>query len=136
MGVLNGHATAFLIDTQVLLWWLFDEPKLSEVAYDAVRNPENKIFVSSVSGWEIATKDRLGKLPHAREAVEKLPVLLQQSGMNKLPITLEHGLKAGSLPAPHKDPFDKMLVAQGQLEKLPMITSDAAFRYYDIPIVW
>jgi len=127
MGSLLGHYAGYLIDTHVLLWWLFDDPKLSRPARDIIRNPGNNIFVSSASGWEIATKYRLGKLPQAAEVVERLPELIRRSRMNVLPIILEHALLAGRSRGQHKDPFDRMLIAQGQLEKLPIITSDIIF---------
>ena len=136
MGSVTDRVFGYLIDTHVLLWWLFDDPKLSRVAFELIRNPDNAIVVSSASGWEIATKHRLGKLPHATEAVEKLPELLQISRMDILPVSLEHALRAGSLPGPHRDPFDRMLIAQGQLEKLTIITSDPAFENYEVPLIW
>jgi PIN domain nuclease of toxin-antitoxin system len=82
MGSMTGHASGYLIDTHVLLWWLFDDPKLSRSAFELIRDPDNAIVVSSASGWEIATKHRLGKLPHATEAVERLPELLRISRMD------------------------------------------------------
>jgi len=136
MGPMNEEASKFLIDTHVLLWWLFDDPRLSPRAYGIIQSPENTILVSSASGWEIATKYRLGKLPHAGEAARNLPVLLKDSHMDILPITLEHALAAGALPGPHRDPFDRMLIAQGQLEDLPIVTSDKAFKRYPITLVW
>ena len=136
MGSVMGDPSGYLINTHVLLWWLFNDPKLSEPAFEIIKNPENSIFVSSASGWEIATKYRLGKLRHAHEAVERLPELIQQSRMNVLPIMLEHALLAGKLPGTHKDPFDRMLIAQGQLEKLSIITSDTIFNEYDVSIIW
>lgn len=128
--------SGYLIDTHVLLWWFFNDPKLSEPAFEIIKNPENIIFVSSASGWEIATKYRLGKLPHAHEAVERLPELIQRSRMKVLPILLEHALLAAKLPGPHKDPFDRMLIAQGQIEKMPIITSDIVFNEYDVSLIW
>jgi PIN domain nuclease of toxin-antitoxin system len=136
MGSVMEDPPGYLIDTHVLLWWLFDDPKLSEHALQIIRNPENMIFVSSASSWEIATKYRLGRLAHAHEAVERLPELIQRSRMNVLPIMLEHALLAGRLPGSYKDPFDRMLIAQGQLEKLPIVTSDTIFSQYDVSIIW
>jgi PIN domain nuclease of toxin-antitoxin system len=126
----------FLIDTHVLLWWLFDDPRLSPRAHDIIQSPDNTILVSSASGWEISTKHRLGKLPHAGEAARHLPSLLKRSHMEVLPITLEHALAAGALPGPHRDPFDRMLIAQSQLEGLPIVTSDNAFCQYPVTVVW
>jgi PIN domain nuclease of toxin-antitoxin system len=133
---MTEHASGYLIDTHVLLWWLFDDPKLSRSAFELIRDPDNTIMVSSASGWEIATKHRLGKLPHAGKAVEKLSELLRASRIDVLPISLEHALRAGSLPGPHRDPFDRMIIAQGQIEKLPIITSDRAFENYEVQLIW
>ncbi|MBI2311789.1 MAG: type II toxin-antitoxin system VapC family toxin [Betaproteobacteria bacterium] len=125
-----------LVDTHALLWWLFDDPKLSRRARTAIGNPENSVFCSSASAWEIATKHRLGKLPEAEEAVMHLPALLRAARMEVLPISVEHALAAGSLGGAHKDPFDRMLIAQAQLERMPIVTSDPAFRKFRIEILW
>jgi len=136
MGEIEAETSKFLIDTHVLLWWLFGDARLSPHAYAIIQSPDHAIFVSSASGWEISTKYRLGKLPHASEAVDHLPALLQRSHMEVLPITLEHGLAAGALPGPHRDPFDRMLIAQSQLEGVPIVTSDKAFCDYPVTIIW
>ena len=128
--------TAFLLDTHVLLWWLFDDPKLSRPAYQVIQTPENTILVSSATGWEISTKYRLGKLPHAGEAFHNLPDLLRKAHMEVMPVTMEHALTAGGLPGPHRDPFDRMLIAQWQLECIPIVTTDPAFRHYPVELVW
>jgi len=126
----------YLLDTHVLLWWLFDDPKLSDPAREIIRAPEHIIIVSSASGWEIATKGRLGKLPHAGDITENLPSLLQKARIKVLSITMAHALAAGALPGPHRDPFDRMLIAQGQIEQLPIVTSDRAFKKYPIKLIW
>lgn len=125
-----------LLDTHALLWWLFDDPKLSEAARNVIKNLNNAVLVSSASAWEIATKHRLGKLPEAEEAVRHLPQLLRQARFDLLPIHLEHALLAGALTGPHRDPFDRMLIAQAQLEALAIVTTDPVFKGYDIRIVW
>ncbi len=126
----------FLLDTHVLLWWLFDDPKLSGPARDVIRAPENTIMVSSAAGWEIATKSRLGKLPHAGDITNNLPSLLQKARIKVLSITMVHALAAGALPGPHRDPIDRMLIAQGQIEQLPIVTSDRAFKKYPVELLW
>jgi PIN domain nuclease of toxin-antitoxin system len=136
MESIEGKASGYLLDTHVLLWWLFDDPKLSGTARDVIQAPDNTILVSSASGWEISTKHRLGKLPHAGEAVRNLPSLLRKSRMTVLSITMEHALAAGALPGPHRDPFDRMLIAQGQIEGLPVVTSDRVFHQYSVELVW
>jgi PIN domain nuclease of toxin-antitoxin system len=136
MEPVDKKVSRFLLDTHVLLWWLFDDPRLSSPAFDTMKAPDNALLVSSVSGWEIATKIRLGKLPHAGEVAQNLPSLLRRSRMDVLPITMEHALAAGALPGPHRDPFDRMLIAQAQLEALPIITSDPAFKQYPVTLIW
>jgi len=136
MEPVEEKTSRFLLDTHVLLWWLFDDPKLSDLAHKVIQAPDNTILISSASGWEIATKYRLGKLPHAGEAAHNLPALLRKSHMDVLPITMEHALAAGALPGPHRDPFDRMLIAQGQIEGLRIVTSDPVFEQYPVELVW
>ena len=119
---------SYLLDTHILLWWLFNDPKLNAECRDIIRNPAHRILVSNVSAWEIATKYRIGKLPEAKQIVEEYSQILHQSKFIELPITSAHALRAGSLPISHRDPFDRMIMAQAELENLPVITYDAAFQ--------
>jgi PIN domain nuclease of toxin-antitoxin system len=112
----------YLIDTHILLWWLFNDPKLNSECQDIIRNPNNRILVSSVSAWEIATKYRIGKLPEAKQIVEEYSQILRQAKFIELSISSAHALRAGSLPIEHRDPFDRMIMAQAELENLPVIT--------------
>jgi PIN domain nuclease of toxin-antitoxin system len=125
-----------LLDTHALLWWLFDDPQLSPEARTAIADFDNTIFVSSASAWEIATKHRLGRLPEAAAVAKRLPTLLQRATFTPLPISVEHALAAGSLLGAHKDPFDRMLIAQARLEKLSVATIDKVFKDYGIAVVW
>jgi len=125
-----------LLDTHVLLWWLFDDLGLSASARALIADPGNAVLVSSASAWEIATKHRLGKLPEAKEAVENLPRLLREARIESMPITVEHALAAGALPGPHRDPFDRMLIAQSRIENLPVVTADPVFAQYSVPVLW
>ena len=118
----------YLIDTHILLWWLFNDPKLTPECQDIIRNPDNRILVSSVSAWEIATKYRIGKLPEAKQIVEEYSQILHRAKFVELVVTSAHALRAGSLPIAHRDPFDRMIMAQAELENLPIITYDAAFQ--------
>ena len=119
---------SYLIDTHIFLWWIFDDPKLDTTCRDIIRNPEHRIFVSSVSAWEIATKYRIGKLPEAKQLVEQYSQILHQVRFIELAITSAHALRAGSLPIAHRDPFDRMIMAQAELESLPVITYDKEFQ--------
>jgi PIN domain nuclease of toxin-antitoxin system len=119
---------SYLIDTHILLWWLFDDPKLNAECREILAKPENRIFVSSVSAWEIATKCRIGKLPEAKQIVEEYSQILAKTKFIELPVTSAHALRAGNLPIAHRDPFDRMIMAQAELERMPVITYDAAFQ--------
>ncbi len=116
-----------LLDTHALIWWLFDEPKLCNIARTHISHPQNDIYVSSASAWEIATKYRIGKMPEAKELLQNYQEILQQAHFTELPITTKHALKAGSLQIEHRDPFDRMLMAQAELDNLAIITYDPAF---------
>ncbi|MGB8691464.1 MAG: type II toxin-antitoxin system VapC family toxin [Microcoleus sp.] len=118
---------SYLLDTHILLWWIFDDLKLNNDCRDIIRNPDRRILVSSASAWEIATKYRIGKLPEAKQLVEEYSQILHQAKFMELAITAAHALRAGSLPIPHRDPFDRTIMAQAELESLPTITYDEAF---------
>ncbi|WP_242063174.1 type II toxin-antitoxin system VapC family toxin [Nostoc sp. FACHB-892] len=126
---------SYLIDTHILLWWLFDDPKLHTDCRDIIRNPDHRIIVSSASAWEIATKYRMGKLPEAKQLVEQYSQILHQAKFLELAITTAHALRAGSLPIAHRDPFDRMIMAQAEIESLPVITYDKAFQTGFIQVI-
>lgn len=126
----------FLLDTHVLLWWFFGDRRLSEKAVETIKDPDAAILVSSVSAWEISTKFRLGKLPQAGEVVRNFPALIRQARLEVLTISVEQALEAGGLPGPHRDPFDRMLIAQARLEGISLISSDPVFKRYSVSIVW
>ncbi len=119
---------SYLIDTHIFLWWLFNDPKLHSDCQEIIRNPDNRIIVSSASAWEIATKYRIGKLPEAKQLVGEYSQILHQAKFIELAITTAHALRAGSLPIAYRDPLDRMIMAQAELENLPVITYDAAFQ--------
>ncbi|HSF20336.1 MAG TPA: type II toxin-antitoxin system VapC family toxin [Vicinamibacteria bacterium] len=126
----------FLLDTHALLWWLYDDPRLSERARGIVRDPANEILVSGASGWEISTKYRLGKLPGASELVRDIEGWVRRAGFRELPVTIAHGQRAGSWPQAHRDPFDRMLAAQCALEEIPLIGRDPELKDFGIRLVW
>ncbi|MGB8703152.1 MAG: type II toxin-antitoxin system VapC family toxin [Thermosynechococcaceae cyanobacterium] len=117
----------YLLDTHVLLWWIFDDPKLNTDCRNIISDSDHYIFISSASAWEIATKYRIGKLPEAKPIIENYVQLMHQARFIELGITTSHALRAGSLPIAHRDPFDRILMAQSELEQLPIITYDQAF---------
>jgi PIN domain nuclease of toxin-antitoxin system len=126
----------FLLDTHTLLWCFNDSRSLSPRARKLIEDGRNEILVSAVSGWEIATKVRLGKLPTGEELVDQLDRYLAQLGCDTLPISLDHAVRAGRLPGEHRDPFDRMLIAQAQMENLSLISNDRIFDEYHVPRVW
>jgi PIN domain nuclease of toxin-antitoxin system len=125
-----------LLDTHALLWWLFDDPRLSPVARAAIATPDNDVLVSAASAWEIATKHRLGKLPDAGDVPTALARYVRRSGFQVLPIGFEHAALAGAIVADHKDPFDRMIAAQGRVEDIPVVTIDAAIVALGAKTIW
>jgi PIN domain nuclease of toxin-antitoxin system len=125
-----------LLDTHALLWWLSDDPALPRTARRAIAETRNTLIVSAASAWEIATKVRLGKLATAADLVSNFAVRLEHEGFQSMAISAEHGVRAGLLPGPHKDPFDRMLIAQSQAENLPIISNEAIFETYGVRRLW
>jgi PIN domain nuclease of toxin-antitoxin system len=125
----------YLIDTHILLWWLFNDSRLEVSCRNIIGDSEHSIFVSSASAWEIATKYRIGKLPEAKQLVEEYDQILHQARFQELAITSAHALRAGSLLISHRDPFDRVIMAQAELENLPVLTYDKAFRTGLIQII-
>ncbi|HXW91411.1 MAG TPA: type II toxin-antitoxin system VapC family toxin [Terriglobales bacterium] len=125
-----------LLDTHALLWWLSDDPALSRAARKIIAETNNSVIVSAASAWEIATKVRLGKLPTAADLVSDFSILIEREGFQLLSISAEHGIRAGLLPGPHKDPFDRMLIAQSQAENIPIISKEALFESYGVRRLW
>lgn len=125
-----------LLDTHALLWWLADDPALSKPARRFIAETKNTVIVSAASAWEIATKVRLGKLPTAAELAADFVGLVGREGFELLPISADHAIRAGLLPGPHKDPFDRMLIAQAQAEGFPIVTNEVVFGAYGIRRIW
>jgi|TARA_Y100000310_G_scaffold143300_1_gene142676 PIN domain nuclease of toxin-antitoxin system len=126
----------YLLDTHVVLWWFFNDPQLSYRSRAIIEDGEQRLFVSAASAWEISTKHRIGKLPKAEQAVHRFNELLRQARMESLSISVQHGLLAGSLVSDHRDPFDRMIIAQAQLEKLAVVTADPVFQGFGIEVLW
>lgn len=125
-----------LLDTHALLWWWTDDARLSGRVRGLISSEETDVLVSAASAWEIATKHRLGKLGLTDSLVQRYPALLAADGFTQLPITAEHALVAGSYPQPHRDPFDRMLAAQAEVERLPLASCDAAMAQFGVEVVW
>jgi PIN domain nuclease of toxin-antitoxin system len=129
-------APSLLLDTHALLWWLVEPEKLSTFALAAINDPAVSIFVSAASGWELATKVRLGKLPGAEWLLQDLPSLLQQQGFQPLAVQLHHGVRAGGYSQAHRDPFDRLLAAQAELEGLQLVSLDPALATFPCRLLW
>ena len=121
-----------LVDTHALLWWLADDPSLSPAAREAIADPTNDPLVSAASVWEIAIKRSLGKLT----APDDLPDRVADKGFAWLPISAQHAWRVRDLPKHHGDPFDRTLVAQAVIERLPFVTTDARFAEYGVDVRW
>jgi len=125
-----------LLDTHTLLWWLGGDEALSGAAQAAIGELGNDIFVSAASAWEIATKHRIGKLPGTASIVSDLSRTVAEQGFSELSIGLRHGQVAGSLAGAHRDPFDRMLIAQALLENLVLVSNELAFDAFGIVRLW
>ena len=120
-----------LLDTHAFLWCLADPAKLSSSARTAIADPNNDVFVSAVTGWEIAVKRAQGHLT----APDNLAAIVEERGFTHLPLTFRHAEQAGLLPMHHRDPFDRFLIAQARAEGLVLVTKDARIPLYGIRTV-
>ena len=118
-----------LLDTHILLWWLSDDRKLAKDAREIIANPNNDVLVSSASAWEISIKAALGRLEIELDDLEDAVL---KNGFRPLPIGLRHAITAGRLPNVHRDPFDRMLVAQASVEELRVVSHDRVFERYGL----
>lgn len=120
-----------LLDTHALLWWLADDPRLGPRARDLVADGRNPVYVSAASAWEISIKKALGKL----EAPDELGTVVEEEGFETLPISFFHAERVGALPPIHRDPFDRILVSQAQVEGLEIVTVDEKIPTYGVKVV-
>lgn len=131
-----GRPVKLLLDTHALLWWWTDDPKLSPRARELIGESEARVLVSAASAWEIATKHRLGKLGLPPSLLQRYPALLAADRFETLPVTAEHALVAGSYPQPHRDPFDRMLAAQAEVESVPLLSCDEVLLQFGVEVIW
>lgn len=125
-----------LFDTHAFLWWFSDDPALPQAARQIISDTDNTLLVSAASAWELAIKYQLGKLRKAADVVSDFSGRIEREGFQLLPISVEHGIRAGLLPGAHKDPFDRMLIAQSQAENAPIISNDGIFESYGVRRLW
>jgi len=125
-----------LLDTHALLWLLLEDDRLTRNTAAAIADRANTIFVSAVTGIEVATKVRIGKLPHAVGVSRDLTNICSDFDFREVGITMAHAVAAGALPGPHRDPFDRILAAQSLVEGLALVTNDAAFAGFGTEVFW
>lgn len=125
-----------LLDTHAFLWWLSGSDRLSGVAHDAIADSGNDILISAASAWEITTKYRLGKLPGAEAVAHDVAGCIASQGFQELPISVRNGERAGRLPGLHRDPFDRMLIAQALVFDLPLVSVEPLFDRYGVNRIW
>ena len=125
-----------LLDTHTFIWWFDGSRRLSPHARRAIGDEENDALISAASAWEIATKRRLGKLPGVEALALDIAGAIARQGFEELPVTVEDGVRAGSLPGPHRDPFDRMLIAQAQARNLVLISGESLFDWYGVRRLW
>ena len=125
-----------LVDTHAFLWWLAGNRRLSVAARDVIDNPDNSMLVSAASAWEITAKHRLGKLPGADIVAGDVSGAIEDHGFQPLAITVAHAERAGRLPGPHRDPFDRMLIAQSLAHDLPVVSNESLFDRYGVRRIW
>ena len=131
-----SSGTACLLDSHALLWWWFDPDRLSTAVRELLIDPSTPVLVSAASVWELSLKHHQGRLPELSGAITDLPGLLQADGFEALPISLAHGLRAGGYSQPHRDPFDRMLAAQSELDRLVLLTADPQLSTFPCRTLW
>ena len=125
-----------LLDTHALLWSAIDDKRLSERARSVIENLKTEVYVSAASAWEVTTNVRLGKLPGAEGLASQFAENLRRMGFLELTITVEHAQRAGQLAGAHRDPFDRMLIAQSQAENLAIVSNEEIFDGYGVRRIW
>ena len=125
-----------LLDTHALLWSVLDDPHLSRAARSAVADPNNEILISAVSIFEITLKHRLGKLQKAGAFARHHKRMLAELQWAPLPVEVDHASLAGSLDISHKDPFDRLLIAQARIERVPLISNEKLFDAFGVERIW
>jgi PIN domain nuclease of toxin-antitoxin system len=131
-----GRILKLLLDTHALLWWWTNQSRLSKAVLDAIGDEANTVCISAASAFELATKVRIGKLNEAVILLEQFDKLVAADGFTHLGITHRHTLRAGSYAFAHKDPFDRLLIAQSEIENLTFVSCDAAILALDVKTLW
>ena len=125
-----------VLDTHALLWWFLDSQRLTRLAYQEITKGTNGVHVSAASIWEISTKYYVGQLPEAKELLLDIQGYMASQNFVELPVTISDAIRAGSLPGPHRDPFDRMLIAQAISNDLVLISNETLFDRYGVRRLW
>lgn len=125
-----------LLDTHALIWWLAGDEALSNRAHEAIADEANSIAVSAASAMEVATKFRIGKLPDAALLAQDFEAIIADQGFVELPIDIRHAVRAGEMNITHKDPFDRLLIAQAQAEDMALVSNEALFDGFAVKRLW
>ncbi len=125
-----------LFDTHALIWWLTDSSRLPEAVRRAIFDPSNEKLISAATAWEITTKHRLGKLPGSDPIAADFTAVIARQGFEELSITVEDAARAGAMPGLHRDPFDRILIAQALARNLVLLSSESLFDRYGVRRLW
>lgn len=126
----------YLIDTHTFLWWNMDDAQLSSLAKELISDSNNEIFLSAASAWEIAIKTACGRLTLPEDPTRYVSNRLGLHRFQALPVQIHHAVQVYILPMHHADPFDRLLIAQSQIESMPLISVDADIRRYELEVIW
>ena len=132
---MNGSG-GYLLDSHALLWWWVEPDRLSSTVLNVLQNSGTPVHVSAASAWELSLKHHRGRWPQLQDAMGDLKGLLKADGFRSLPISLAHGLRAGAFTQAHRDPFDRMLAAQAELDHLVLLTADPQLAAFPCEILW
>ncbi len=125
-----------LLDTQCWLWWFAQPEKLSEKVIEQIADETNEVWFSVASVWEMGIKVSIGKLPLPEPIDDYVSTRMRRLGARSLEITASHALRVAALPLHHRDPFDRMLIAQAQLEDMTLVSADSTFNQYEVSLLW
>lgn len=126
----------YLLDTVVWVWSVWEPERISRKAHEAMNDLDQEIYLSAVTAWEVAIKSESGKLALPEAPISYVPRRMIEQGLRPLPVSHQHALAVFSLPKHHRDPFDRLLIAQAKLENMVLISSDKLFEQYDVPLLW
>lgn len=126
----------YLLDTHTFLWWNMDDAQLSPLVKEIIADGANEIFLSAATAWEIAIKTARGRLELPEDPTRYVSSRMSLHGFQALPVQIHHAVQVYKLPMHHADPFDRLLIAQSQIESMPLVSVDAEIRKYEVEVVW